>query len=172
MTPFSLLDFADCNDKKEYRVLSGARHTYYRITYNFPQDLSEEILSVYDTLYKSINPFDPQSIISKVNNNEDVALDPIFIEAFSRSIEIAERTKGVLDPTCSPLINLWGFGFKSMAEPSECLINEIKEYVGYKKVALNEGSVEKKDSRVQLNFSAIGDGLSCDVIPVFSIVKV
>ena len=48
-------------------------------------------------------------------------------------------------------------------------INEIKEYVGYNKISIENDSIEndsieKKDPRVQLNFSAIGDGLSCDII--------
>ena len=99
-----------------------------------------------------------------MNNNVEIALDEIFIEAFIRSIELAEKTKGVFDPTCSPLINLWGFGFEKSKEPSDSLINEIKEYVGYDKIAFKDGFIVKKDSRIQLNFSAIGDGFSCDII--------
>lgn len=163
---FPLLSYgsAECGKKSEYRVLSGERHTYYRITYNYPCDLNEYILSIYDAFYKSLNPFDPQSTLSKVNSNEEVILDAIFIEAFNCSMEIAGKTRGTFDPTCSPLINLWGFGFKEMEEPSGHLINEIMEYVGYKKISLKNDSIEKEDSRVQLNFSAIGDGLSCDII--------
>lgn len=164
MFPFILYGSTGCDDKSKYHVLSGERHTYYRITYNYPYDLSEDILFIYDVFYESLNPFDPQSTLSKVNNNEEVSLDAIFTEAFNRSMELAGKTKGVFDPTCSPLINLWGFGFKNMEEPSDSLINKIMEYVGYNKVALQNDSIEKKDSRTQLNFSAIGDGLSCDII--------
>jgi thiamine biosynthesis lipoprotein len=165
--PFLLYNSAKCGGKSQYHVLSGERHTYYRITYNHPYDLSEEILSIYETFYKSLNPFDPQSTISKVNKNEKVVLDAIFIEAFNRSMELANKTKGIFDPTCSPFINLWGFGFKNMEEPSESLINQIREYVGYNKISLTNNSIEKDDSRVQLNFSAIGDGLSCDIIACY-----
>lgn len=164
MFPFLLYGSAGCDEKSQYHVLSGQKHTYYRVTYNHPHDLSEGIRFIYDVFYESLNPFDPQSTISKVNNNEEIALDEIFIEAFTRSIELAEKTKGVFDPTCSPLINLWGFGFEKSKEPSDSLINEIKEYVGYDKIVFKDGFVVKKDSRIQLNFSAIGDGFSCDII--------
>lgn len=164
MFPFLLYNSTGYDEKNKYHVLSGEKHTYYRITYNYPHDLNNEILFIYNTFYESLNPFDSQSIISKVNNNEKVVLDAIFIEAFNRSMELANKTKGVFDPTCSPLINLWGFGFKSMEEPSDSLINEIMEYVGYNKISLKGDSIEKQDSRVQLNFSAIGDGFSCDII--------
>ncbi|MDD5283620.1 MAG: FAD:protein FMN transferase, partial [Bacteroidales bacterium] len=139
MFPFILYGSTGCDDKSKYHVLSGERHTYYRITYNYPYDLSEDILFIYDVFYESLNPFDQQSTLSKVNNNEEVALDAIFIEAFNRSMELAEKTRGAFDPTCSPLINLWGFGFKNMEEPSDSLINEIMEYVGYNKVTLRNG---------------------------------
>lgn len=164
MFPFVLYGSTECEKPNQYHVLSGERHTYYRVTYNYPRDLNKNILFIYDTFYESLNPFDPQSTISKVNNNEKGAMDSIFIEAFNRSMELAEKTKGVFDPTCSPLVNLWGFGFEKLKEPSDSLINEIKEYVGYDKIAFEDATIIKKDSRIQLNFSAIGDGLSCDII--------
>lgn len=164
MFPFILYGSKGKNNPGQYHVLSGERHTYYRITYNYPHDLSKEIQSVYDTFYKSLNPFDGQSTISKVNNNEDVILDYVFIEAFNRSLQLAEKTKGVFDPTCSPLINLWGFGFERSGEPSDDLIREIREYIGYNKISFKNNSIVKEDPRVQLNFSAIGDGLSCNII--------
>lgn len=164
MFPFALYGSKGCSNPSQYHLLSGQKHTYYRITYNYPHDLNEDILSIYDAFYKSLNPFDPRSIISRVNNNEKVIPDHIFIEAFNRSLQLAEKTKGVFDPTCSPLINLWGFGFERSNEYSNDLVNEIREYVGYNKVSLIDNSIVKKDPRVQLNFSAIGDGLSCDII--------
>ncbi|MFS2520669.1 FAD:protein FMN transferase [Bacteroides xylanisolvens] len=164
MFPILFSSAARCTEKSEYHVLSGERHTYYRITYNYPYDLNEDILFIYDVFYESLNPFDQQSTLSKVNNNEAVILDTIFIEAFNRSMELADKTRGAFDPTCSPLINLWGFGFKNMENPSDSLIKEIREYVGHNKVSLKNDSIQKEDSRLQLNFSAIGDGLSCDII--------
>lgn len=162
--PFLLYNPVENKERGQYRVLSGNKHTYYRITYNHPNNLDEGILAVYDTVYKSLNPFNRQSTISKVNNNEEVILDPVFIEAFTRSMELAEKTKGTFDPTCSPLINLWGFGFECMDKPSDNLINGIKEYIGYDKISLENNSIKKKHARIQLNFSAMGDGFSCDII--------
>lgn len=164
MFPFLLYGSTGCTEKSQYHVLSGEKHTYYRVTYNYPYDLSEDILFIYDVFYESLNPFDAQSTISKVNRNEAVEPDRIFMEAFNRSMELAERTKGVFDPTCSPLINLWGFGFENTKEPSDSLISEIREYVGYNKITIKDGAIKKNDPRVQLNFSAIGDGLACDII--------
>jgi thiamine biosynthesis lipoprotein len=144
-----------------YHILSGIKHTYYRITYNCPHNLNAEILLLYDTFYASLNPFDPQSTISKINNNEKTTLDSLFIEAFNRSKYLAKQTKGIFDPTCAPLINLWGFGVQ---QPDETSIDKIKEYIGYEKIAIENNTIVKQDSRVQLNFSAIGDGFACEII--------
>lgn len=160
----SLFLSSEYNKNPQYYTLSGEKHTYYRVIYNHHACLNEEILQVYNDLYQSINPFDPQSTISKVNKNENVFLDDFFIEAFKRSIELAKETNGLFDPTCAPLINLWGFGFEKRSEATPATIDDIKKYVGYKKIKLNGNSIEKQDPRIQLNFSAIGDGFSCEVI--------
>ncbi|MDR2920309.1 MAG: FAD:protein FMN transferase [Tannerella sp.] len=164
MFPFRLYNSTKEEERSQFHILSGAKHTYYRVIYNHHISLDEEILHVYNDLYRSINPFDPRSTISKVNRNEDVYLDDFFIDAFKRSIELAKETSGLFDPTCAPLINLWGFGFGERSEATPAAIDAIKEYVGYQKIKLNGCSVEKQDPRVQLNFSAIGDGFSCEVI--------
>lgn len=164
MFPFLLYGSTRYDEKRQYHILSGERYTYYRITYNHPYNLNEDIQFIYDVFYESLNPFDVQSTVSKVNNNEEVILDSIFIEAFNRSLELAKKTEGVFDPTCSPLINLWGFGFKESNEPFDSLIKDIRKYVGYDKITIKNGSIVKNDPRMQLNFSAIGDGLACDII--------
>jgi len=58
MFPFILYGSIE-RDKNRYHVLSGERHTYYRITYNHLCNLNEDIQTIYDTFYKSLNPFDP-----------------------------------------------------------------------------------------------------------------
>ena len=160
MFPILLYGLKKYDERSTYHVLSGHKHTYYRVTYQHTCSLNDEITALYNRFYKSLNPFDPDSTISKINNNREVVLDDIFVEAFRRSMELAERTNGMFDPTCAPLINRWGFGF---GEGSET-ISEIKEYVGYEMVDIRNGSIQKADPRVQLNFSAIGDGFACDII--------
>lgn len=161
MFPFILFGEIGQEKKCPYHVLSGERHTYYRITYSYPYDLNEDILFIYDVFYESLNPFDCQSTVSKVNNNEPVILDSMFIEAFNYSISLAQKTNGVFDPTIAPLINHWGFGFEASKGKE---IDSIKKYVGYEKISIENERVVKSDSRVQLNFSAIGDGFSCELI--------
>lgn len=160
MFPIILYGLKNCDKEYRFRVLSGKRHTYYRVTYEHHCSLDHDIMAVYDNFYKSLNPFDPQSVISKVNKNENVVLDDVFIRTFGLSMNLAGKTGGVFDPTCAPLINLWGFGYEKIDEA----IDDIKKYVGYNKIKIEEGRVIKTDPRMQLNFSAIGDGFACEII--------
>lgn len=152
------------NGQLQYFTLSGQKHTYHRITYKHATCLDEGIMQVYNNFYDSINPFDRNTIISKVNRNEKVVLNSIFIEAFTRSMELAEKTSGIFDPTCAPLINLWGFGFEYKGDVTPKTIESTMEFVGYQKIELKKGMIVKQDPRIQLNFSAIGDGLACETI--------
>ena len=56
-------------------------------------------------------------------------------QIFLKSQEISEETDGAFDITVAPLVNAWGFGFKHSDTLSSTLIDSLKEFVGYKKVA-------------------------------------
>lgn len=160
-----LLVLGSCKEQKAYREMSGAdMHTTYHIKYEYTEDLTEEIRKEFRRFYHSINPFDSTSIISAINRNRDVEVDSFFIEVFRKAIEISEKTSGVFDITCAPLINAWGFGFRKMDTITPCMIDSIREFVGYRKVRLNGNRVIKDDPRILLNCSALGDGSLCDLV--------
>jgi len=112
----------------------------------------------------SLNPFNPNSIISKVNRNEDVEVDDLFITVFSKAKEVSQSTGGAFDATVAPLINLWGFGYKNAESVTGEKIDSIRQFVGYEKIRLEGKRVVKDDPRLELNFSAIAKGYACDVI--------
>ena len=50
------------------------------------------------------------SIISRVNKNEDVLVDELFIDVFNKSKVIFQKTAGLFDPTIGELLEYYGFG--------------------------------------------------------------
>lgn len=138
--------------------------TSYSIKYKYHKSLKPEIDQRLQLFDNSLNPFKSTSTISKVNSNEAVVLDTLFVNVFQRSSEIAKLSDGLFDVTISPLINAWGFGFKNMDNVTASQIDSLKHIVGYDKVRLDEGRVIKEDARMTLNMSAIAKGYSCDVI--------
>ena len=139
--------------------------TSYNIKYAYDRSLKGEIVEELERFDKSLNPFKPHSVISKVNNNEPVELDSFFIKVFNKSVEVSENSDGYFDITTSPFINAWGFGFKNMDNVTPELIDSLMEFVGYKKIYIDKnGAIVKSDPRVQINTSAIAKGYSCDVV--------
>lgn len=153
-----------CSEKEYYKENGIIFNTYFKIKYEADRSMREKIDSELSKFSLSLNPFHPNSVISKVNRNEDVAVDAWFARVFNKAVEVSEKTDGFFDITCAPLINLWGFGFSRMDSISPAMVDSIREFVGYKKVKLVGKKVVKDDPRLLLNCSAIAKGFACDVI--------
>ena len=160
-----ILMFTACTKQKQYFEESGSVfHTIYHIKYEGSELLTEKIDAELQKFNLSLNPFNPNSIISKVNQNEPVEADDWFIEVFNKAKEVSDHSEGVFDITCAPLVNLWGFGFSKMDSVTPQMIDSIKQFVGYQKVRLDGRKVIKDDPRILLNCSAIAKGYASDVI--------
>ncbi|MCD7848366.1 FAD:protein FMN transferase [uncultured Parabacteroides sp.] len=165
LTLLGVISFISCNSKKQYYEESGTVfHTLYNIKYEAPQLLTDKIDAELQQFNLSLNPFNPNSIIAKVNNNEPVEVDEWFTEVFNKSMEVSRNSDGVFDITCAPLVNVWGFGFSKKDSVTPEMIDSLKTFVGYQKVHLDGRRVVKDDPRLLLNCSAIAKGYSCDVI--------
>lgn len=157
--------FVSCNTEDKYYEESGTVfHTLYQIKYQAKKPLSKEIDKEFAAFNLSLNPFNSNSIIAKINRNESVEVDAWFTEVFNKATEIAENTNGVFDITAGPLINLWGFGFSKMDSITPNMIDSLKQFVGYQQVKLKDNKIIKADERILLNTSAIAKGYASDII--------
>ncbi len=140
-------------------------YTSYHIKYEYSKSLEKEILDELERFELSLNPFRENTIITKINENITVEPDSMFLDVFNKSIEVSKNTGGKFDITASPLIDAWGFGFKNIDNVTPEIIDSLLQFVGYEKIFVNkEGLIEKTDSRVQINTSAISKGYSCDLV--------
>ena len=138
--------------------------TTYRITYKAKKSYAEEIKNTLQAVDNSLSPFNKSSIISKINNNEEVALDNMFTYVYNMAQSVSEATDGAFDITVAPLVNAWGFGFKKGIEPDSATIEEMKAYTGYRKISLKDGKIVKEHPQTMLNCSAIAKGYGCDAV--------
>ena len=141
--------------KRYYESVGSIFHTRYSIKYEADEAKDSLILAELARFDLSLNPFNPNSVIAKVNRNEPVEVDPWFREVFLRAMEVSAVSEGAYDITCAPLVNLWGFGFSRMDSVTPAVIDSLRSFVGYQKVRLVGNQVEKDDPRVQLNCSSI-----------------
>lgn len=138
--------------------------TTYHITYQSDKDLHREILQRLQLVDQTFSTFNDESIISKINRNEPVKLNQMFIEVFDLAKTVSKDTHGAFDITVAPLVNVWGFGFKSGTPPTKAVIDSLRLLTGYEKVKLIGSKVRKQDPRIMLDCSAIAKGYGSDVV--------
>jgi thiamine biosynthesis lipoprotein len=145
--------------------------TSYHITYFdvLNRNFQNSVDSLMRLVNKSINTYDTTSEISRFNRAQrslDFSL-PYFYPPLKKSQEVFAGSQGAYDPTVMPLVNAWGFGPKKIIRPDTAEVQAARAFVGFEKIGFNSDSVWKTDARVQIDFSAIGQGYGSDVIADF-----
>ena len=138
--------------------------TFYHVTYQCDSSLQQEIESELRKVDASLSPFNTASVISRINRNEEVTPDSMFVHVFRLSKEISENTQGAFDITVAPLVNAWGFGFKNESHITPTQIDSLLQFVGFRKIDFINGKIVKQDPRVILDCSAVAKGYGSDVI--------
>lgn len=138
--------------------------TSYSVIYQCDSDLSQSIKNVLMKVDRSLSPFNEHSVITAVNNNKEVVLDDMFQEVFWKAMDISRETDGAFDITVAPLVNAWGFGFKNGQQPDRHQVDSLRAIVGFEKLSLVNGKVQKKDPRMMLDCSAIAKGYGTDMV--------
>lgn len=138
--------------------------TFYQIKYQSSKDLHAGIIEQLDKVDRSLSVFNKQSVISKINNNEQVVPDTMFLKVFESAQRISGITDGAFDITVAPLVNAWGFGFKEGTEPEKHVIDSLMQIVGYENVWIEDGKIIKKYPETMIDCGGIAKGYSCDVV--------
>jgi len=162
---------ASCNQHSSKKiVLQGeAQGSYYAITYYDEQgrNFQQEIDSIFHAVDVSVNLWVDTSVISKVNRNEEVKLDSIFVDNFRIAQEAASLSDGYFDPTISPIVAAWGFSYKHGDTITPQLIDSLKQLVDYRNIRIEDGKVVKTNPAMTLDFNAIAQGYTSDLIASF-----
>ena len=91
----------------------------------------------------------------------------MFSEVFQLAEKISGDTDGAFDITVAPMVNAWGFGFKTGNPPTRQTIDSLRAIVGFHTVSLKDGYVIKKNPKTMLDCSAIAKGYGTDVVARF-----
>ena len=159
-----------CVRQPQKMVLQGeAQGSYYVVTYYDGQNRNFQhgIDSIFLAVDNSVNLWVDSSIISKVNRNEAIALDSIFTDNFRIAQEAARLSGGYFDPTISPIVTAWGFSYKSGDSLTAEKIDSLKQLVDYRKIRIEGGKVVKENPSMQLDFNAIAQGYTSDLIAAY-----
>ena len=161
---------SSCVNQPQKIVLQGlAQGSFYAITYfdELNRNFQHEIDSIFHAVDMSVNLWVDSSVISKVNRNEEVTLDSIFIDNFRIAQKAARLSDGYFDPTISPIVAAWGFSYKSGDSITPQLIDSLKQLVNYQKIRIENGKAVKENPNLKLDFNAIAQGYTSDLIASF-----
>ncbi len=166
-----------CNRAPEWRIAEGAIwHTTYRIAYLSGTNLEDSILHTMLSVEQSLSPFTPSSRISRINRNETDSTDSLIDTIFSISQHVSAISGGRFDPTVSPLVNLWGFGYDRKARQQieqdngssfridREAIDSALMLVGIADCRILNGHITKKHPATTFNFSSVTKGFACDMV--------
>ena len=138
--------------------------TDYHITYEATHDLGDSIQLILGNLDISVSPYNKASLVTALNENTTTRLDAHVKRLLEASRRVHDQSGGAFDPTVMPLVNAWGFGYKSGNMPSRASLDSILAFIGMDKVAIHGDTLVKRDPRVMLDFSSIAKGMACDEI--------
>ena len=140
----------------KYETFSGyAQGGTYRVKVNMqgvrvsPETVAAAIDSLLEAIDFSISGYNRNSLLSKRNAGEEIVPDRYFSELLELSEKYKELSGGAFDVYSGPLFDLWGFGFTSDSLPSD--------------EAIERALADCKAGKI-LNFNAIAQGYSCDIV--------
>ena len=160
-----------------YYIRGEAQGTTYGITYIAHKPIEKTAVdSILKVIDLSMSTYIDNSLISKINKGEHLPIDPHFEKVLSASMDIYSESEGVFDPSIGQLINAWGFGKKeNHIPPTQKQIDSLLALTGMDKVHVAttpKGTfVEKDNPNIQLNFNAIAQGYTSDVIADYFLSK-
>ena len=162
--------FLCCNEeevKKEINVNGFAQGTTYNITYisTDGNNYQRAIDSLLIEIDNSMSTYQKSSIISKFNRADSILeVDQFFLEVLTISKEVYQVSEGAFDPTVAPIVNAWGFGFENINNTDSSTIDSLLDFVGFDKIATVNNTVIKEKKGIMLDFNAIAQGYSVDVL--------
>ncbi|MCC8063095.1 MAG: FAD:protein FMN transferase [Rikenellaceae bacterium] len=166
----SLILGTSCVPKtKSYATVDGfAQGSTYHIMYYDPQgrDLRTDIEELLEDFDNSLSVYNPSSLLTRLNENDAEAVpDKWFTECLEISRGISDDTDGAFDVTLRPLIAAYRIGTEDTPHIlSQGEIDSIRVFTGYRKVRIENGCLVKDDPRLALDFNAIAQGYSSDLM--------
>lgn len=170
---FIMLLILSCSNENkivEYRgIAQGSTYFIKLITKEKQPNLQSSIDSILEVIDLSMSTYRPESLISKINEGENIKVDKHFATVVKASQRLWQESNGLFDPTVGILVNAWGFGKdKQEKKLTQKQIDSLLLMVGLHKITLTEDfRIKKQHKDIFIDFNAIAQGYTVDVIADF-----
>lgn len=172
----SLLFLAGCSQPKEQIHLSGpTMGTTYNIKYievdgaPASADIQKEVDKLLELVNDQMSTYRKDSELSRFNQykgNEAFEVSAETATVVKEAIRLNELTRGALDVTVGPLVNLWGFGPEARPEvvPSDEELSARKAMTGISHLSATSTTLTKTLPELYVDLSTIAKGWGVDVV--------
>jgi thiamine biosynthesis lipoprotein len=154
-----------------YYTLKGqAQGTTYQITYsdNQSRNFQAQLDSLLERVNQSLSTYHEGSLINQFNQSLSLETDdPLFLDMIEQSGEVYRQSEGAFDPTVMPLVRAWGFGPEKEPEQRIENLDSLRQFVGFDQLQIEPGRIGKNQAGMQLDFNAIAQGYTVDLIGDF-----
>lgn len=131
--------------------------------------LIQELLDRREALFSHWRDDSPVSRFNAHSSTEWFEVPVELVQALEALYRISKETEGVLDPTCAPLVDAWGFGRRTTGQPTpkppnEAEIATLLARCGWHQLdwRLEGPALRKRRPDVRLNLASIVEGFVLD----------
>ena len=182
----AVLLLSACGERDRFIQISGhAQGGVYAVKVNLrgvrtpPEEIRDSVEAILTRIDTTLSGYNQGSLLSRFNAGEVIRPNGLFLDMYREAYGWYERSGGVLDFAAGPLFDAWGFGFKSGEMPSDEAVAAIGASCGMRllKPAMTpraDGLLSAADLRldgtdapVVLNYNAIAQGYSCDLVAAY-----
>lgn len=153
------------NPKATYVVIDGFAQGS---TYHFVVDQADtsglqlQIDSLINQIDNSVSLYNNSSLLSRINRGHTDSVDQHIAYCVESSRLISELSDGAFDITIKPITAAWGFAGKEATENPN--IDSLMQFVGYKRISINNGILLREDPAMQLDLNASSQGYTADLL--------
>jgi len=178
-----IFSICSCSNRNKERngsnflhITGKAQGTTFEIIYNdsLTRDFSVAIDSILNRVDQQLSTYDTTSFISSINNSKDTCFklgdNDLFEFCFSLSREMYAITNYSFNPAIYPLVDYWGF-FSSKTLSIDTLYVQdsllpLTDFNNVFNIHFIDGEqyLCKNNTRAKLDFNAIAQGYSVDLI--------
>ena len=182
----AVLLLSACGQRDRYIQVTGhAQGGVYTVKVNLkgcpvtPEEVRDSVEAILVRIDTTLSGYNKGSLLSRFNAGETIRPNGLFLEMYRVAYGWYVSSQGMLDFAAGPLYDAWGFGFKSGEMPSDEAVEAIRTScgMGLLKPSMSprpDGTLSVRDVRldgtdapVVLNYHAIAQGYSCDLVAAY-----
>lgn len=161
---------AGCRPSGRYIAVTGyAQGGTYTVKMNLdgvrerPEAIRDHIDSLLTLIDTTLSGYNKGSMLSRFNRGDSIVPNAMFRDIFTAAKKYRDETDGAVDVAAAPLFDAWGFGFSRDSFPSDETVRLLQETCSMDFIPQDLTAANGQ----KLNYNAIAQGYSCDVIAAY-----